>query len=105
MASTSAGFNSRGVPTNTPEAQPIRVEIPAKGEGWRTPLDMKERADDNVADSMVSKVAKMAEDARRGMSNDDGGQKVQEDSPRNTKKRMMEVDFEQEARTSNRDEL
>jgi hypothetical protein len=92
MSLSMAGMNARGMPTHSSGVYFRSVELPAKGGGWdREPEEQVPARDD---ESMVEKIGRMTE---QGTTVDDitGDERMaQEEEPRNTKKRMMEVEVE-----------
>ena len=95
------GSKTAGMPTNAPGRQP-HVELPAKGGGWdRRPALQKEEEE-----SMVEKIGRIAEQSMYTTSEADSlTEEVGEEQPRNTLKRMMEVDIDNEPPEHSRDEL
>ena len=90
------GMNARGVPTNSPGVQWRSMDLPAKGGGWdREYPQQEQKADTDKDDSMVEKVGKIVEGGGTNIDDiTDEERKEQEEQPRNTKKRMMEVEVE-----------
>jgi hypothetical protein len=97
VASSSATRNRGGVPTNPSGVVFKSMELPAKGGGWggrARPGESPEQAEE----SMVEKVGKMIDDAQERRIDIDNlseeEQRIQAQQPRNTKKRMMDVDVD-----------
>ena len=96
-----AGMNARGMPTHSPGVQFRSVGLPAKGGGWdREP---KQHEPGRGDESMVEKIGRMTEQGTNVDDITEDERKAQEEQPRNTKKRMMEVEVETPA--AGRDEL
>lgn len=91
------GMNARGMPTHRSNVMFKSMELPAKGGGWRQPPPQAEqRKTAEAANSMMEKIGRMVED--EGVDIDhviEEERSAQQEQPRNTKKRMMEVDFDQ----------
>ncbi|KAK7900851.1 Protein transport protein sec20 [Exophiala xenobiotica] len=101
MSLSMAGMNARGMPTHSSGVHFRSVELPAKGGGWdREP---EEQAPVREDESMVEKIGRMTEQGTTVDDITEDERKAQEEQPRNTKKRMMEVDVETPA--AGRDEL
>ena len=87
-----------GVPTNRvgSEMSFRSMHLPAKGGGsWGSPPQIPQQ---DVEDRMIDKIGRMMEDQPEGVDDQDAGEGAMEDQeqqpPRNTKKRMMEVEVE-----------
>jgi hypothetical protein len=98
------GMNARGMPTHQSNIQFKSMPLPAKGGGWnnREP----EQQPEEYGDSMVEEIGRMTEGNDHVVDIDHLSpeeRKAQEEQPRNTKKRMMEVDVESPG--PSRDEL
>ncbi len=101
MSLSMAGMNARGMPTHSPGVQFRSVGLPAKGGGWdREP---KQHEPGRGDESMVEKIGRMTEQGTNVDDITEDERKAQEEQPRNTKKRMMEVEVETPA--AGRDEL
>ncbi|KAK5467714.1 Protein transport protein sec20 [Exophiala xenobiotica] len=101
MSLSMAGMNARGMPTHSSGVHFRSVELPAKGGGWdREPEKQASARDD---ESMVEKIGRMTEQGTTVDDITEDERKAQEEQPRNTKKRMMEVEVETPA--TGRDEL
>ncbi|EXJ87068.1 hypothetical protein A1O3_04026 [Capronia epimyces CBS 606.96] len=93
------GMNARGMPTLNPVMLSRSVELPAKGGGW----DRRPAQPPVEPESMVEKVGQITEDGATNIDDiTEEERKAQEEQPRNSLKRMMEVEVE--TRTA-RDEL
>ncbi|KIW91940.1 uncharacterized protein Z519_06922 [Cladophialophora bantiana CBS 173.52] len=97
------GINARGMPTHNSNIHFRSMALPAKGGGGRGPPPQipQESPPEGAPESMIEKIGRMMED--QGTNVDDiteEERRAQQEQPRNTKKRMMEVDVEQR-----RDEL
>ncbi|EXJ74098.1 uncharacterized protein A1O5_02392 [Cladophialophora psammophila CBS 110553] len=92
------GMNARGMPTHSSNIHFKSMALPAKGGGGRGPPPQipQESPPEDATDSMIEKIGRMMED--QGTNVDDiteEERRAQQEQPRNTKKRMMEVDVEQ----------
>ena len=101
MSLSMAGMNARGMPTHSSGVHFRSVGLAAKGGGWdREP---EQQAPASGDESMVEKIGRMTEHGTNVDDITEDERKAQEEQPRNTKKRMMEVDVETPA--AGRDEL
>jgi hypothetical protein len=101
MSLSMAGMNARGMPTHSSGVHFRSVELPAKGGGWdREP---EKQAPVREDESMVEKIGRMTEQGTTVDDITEDERQAQEEQPRNTKKRMMEVEIETPA--AGRDEL
>lgn len=96
------GMNTRSMPTHGSDVRFKSMELPAKGGGWdRTPQQTPRFQDD---ESMVEKVGRMTEGGTSYVDEDSMEEgHGQDEQPRNTLKRMMEVEVE--TPVPSRDEL
>ncbi|EXJ88264.1 hypothetical protein A1O1_05194 [Capronia coronata CBS 617.96] len=95
------GTKANGMPTLNPKMRSQRVELPAKGAGW----DRRPAQPSVNADSILEKVGRMIEETSTTVDYMAEGQekeKAQDEQPRNSLKRMMEVEVET---ATTRDEL
>ncbi|KIW23127.1 uncharacterized protein PV07_11353 [Cladophialophora immunda] len=92
------GMNARGMPTHKSNIYFKSMELPAKGAGGRgSPPDIpQQHSPEEPTDSMIEKIGKMMEDEGTNVDDiTDEERRAQQEQPRNTKKRMMEVDIQQ----------
>ncbi|KIX98825.1 uncharacterized protein Z520_05286 [Fonsecaea multimorphosa CBS 102226] len=93
------GMNARGMPTHKSNVYFKSMELPAKGGGARGPppeIPQQQTSPEEAADSMIERIGRMMEDQGTNVDDiTDEERRAQQDQPRNTKKRMMEVDVEQ----------
>jgi hypothetical protein len=85
------GVNTNGLPMYRSGVQHRSMELPAKGGGWSHPPPQENPRD---PESMLEKVGRIV-DGESGNNVDETSeeeQKAAEEQPRNTKKRMMEVE-------------
>lgn len=115
------GVNAQGIPTNPPNMQFRSVHLPAKGGGWDYAPPAQQEAPHSKSETMVEKVGRMMDEAAEGgaggeeRDGGEGGTNVddispeersrQDQQPRNPKKRMMEVDVDDDRGGSRKDEL
>lgn len=95
------GMNANGVPTHKTDIRFKSMGLPAKGGGWdaRPPQMSQEEAQEpghaEPTESMVEKIGRMIEDEGTNIEDiTEEEWQAQQEQPRNTKKRMMEVDVE-----------
>lgn len=94
------GVNSRGIPTNPPNVQFRSVQLPAKGAPWDGgPPPPQPPLSEQRPNTMVEQVGDMMDDTegKRATNIDDISEEErrrQRESPRNPKKRMMEVEVD-----------
>jgi len=97
------GHNARGMPKHSPNMQFRGMELPAKGGSWDgRPPQPQEPLRDQV-ESMVEKVGRMVENGGTVAADIMKEEPETNEEPRNTKKRMMEVEVE--THVASRDEL
>ncbi|KIX02891.1 uncharacterized protein Z518_08834 [Rhinocladiella mackenziei CBS 650.93] len=87
------GVNAKGMPTHNPNMKFKSMELPAKGGGWeRPPAHVQQPTPE---ESVVETISRMIEDHGTNMDDLSGEErKTQQEQPRNSKKRMMEVEIE-----------
>ena len=96
--SMSPGLNNNGVPTMQAGRTARHMPIGNKGGGWDRPQEPYTPPEQQ---SIIDKIAERAQRSQDGIVPDEVGTGEVRDPPRNTKKRMMEV----EVSGGNRDEL
>ncbi|OAP63612.1 hypothetical protein AYL99_02839 [Fonsecaea erecta] len=91
------GMNARGMPTHQSNIYFKSMELPAKGGGRGPPPQIpQQNTPEQAIDSMIEKVGRMMDDQETDVDDiTDEERRAQQDQPKNTKKRMMEVDVEQ----------
>lgn len=97
--SLSVSMPIAGMPRQSSMRPPLSIELPAKGAGWNRPREQQQ----DQTESLVEEIDRITGVSSNGAQESEQVTQDEQDSGRNTLKRMMEVDVEPSARA--RDEL